>query len=54
VHAAGELILLGQASNQVYTRDQLVIVAPWRVLGVLLVVLALAWWVIRRQRARRR
>jgi hypothetical protein len=49
VHAAGQLILLGQASNQVNTRDQLVFVAPWRVLGVLLVVLAFAWWVIRRR-----
>jgi len=49
VHAAGQLILLGQASNQVSTRDQLVIVAPWRVLGILLVVLAFAWWVIRRR-----
>jgi hypothetical protein len=26
-----------------------VIVAPWRVLGILLVVLAFAWWVIRRR-----
>jgi len=26
-----------------------VIVAPWRVLGVLLVVIALAWWIIRRR-----
>ena len=49
VHSAGQLILLGQASNQVNTRDQLVIVAPWRVLGVLLVGLAIAWWVIRRR-----
>jgi hypothetical protein len=49
VHAAGQLILLGQASNQVTTHDQLVIVAPWRVLGVLLVVLALASLVIRRR-----
>jgi hypothetical protein len=49
VHATGQLILLGQASNQVNTVDELVIVAPWRVLGVLLVVLALAWWVIRRR-----
>jgi len=49
VHATGQLILLGQASNQVNTRDQLVIVAPWRALGVLLVVLAFAWWVIRRR-----
>jgi hypothetical protein len=49
VHATGELILLGQTSNQVSTRDQLVIVAPWRVLGIFLVVVVLAWWVIRRR-----
>jgi hypothetical protein len=49
VHAAGELVLLGQASDQVNTREQLVIVAPWRVLGVLLVVVALPWWVVRRR-----
>lgn len=49
VHAGGQLILLGQASNQVNTPDQLVIVAPWRVLGVVSVVLALAWWGFRRR-----
>jgi hypothetical protein len=49
VHAAGQLILLGQASSQVTTRDQLVIVAPWRVLGGLLVMLALVSWAIRRR-----
>jgi hypothetical protein len=54
VHAAGELILLGQASNQVYTRDQLVIVAPWRVLGVFLAALALASFVIRQRMMPRR
>jgi hypothetical protein len=54
VHAAGQLVLLGQASNEVNTSDQLVIVAPWRVLGVLLVVVAFALWVIRRGRTPRR
>jgi hypothetical protein len=54
VHGAGQLILLGQASNQVNTTDQLVIVAPWRALGVLLAVVALGWWVIRRRTMPRR
>lgn len=48
VHAAGRLILLGQTSNQIDTGDQLVIVAPWRMLAVLLVLVALAWWVLTR------
>lgn len=54
VHAEGRLVLLGQSSDQLSTGDRLVIVAPWRILGLVLAIVVFAWWGRQRLLARRR
>lgn len=52
VHASSSLILLSQRSQET-SQDRVVVVAPWRALGLVLAIVGGAWWGARRVRLRR-
>jgi hypothetical protein len=52
VHTSSTLVLLDQRSAEA-SQDRLVVVAPWRALGVLLAIFGGAWWGARSVRRRR-